>query len=292
MVENFLNHLKFEKRYSAHTLIAYQTDLLQFRKFLEMTYGEWPIEKASHNHIRAYIAHSMEEGLSPRTVQRKLISLRSYFKFLMQESIVSRNPMLKIQAPKSAPSLPSFIEEGKMEKLQKIDSSTDNFSDLRNDLIVQMLYQTGMRLSELKNLKSVNINTPKNELKVLGKRNKERLIPFTLDLKDKIIAYLELKKELAGANTEYVFVLDNGKPVYEKFIYRVVNAALATITTADKKSPHVLRHTYATHLLNNGANINAIKELLGHSSLAATQVYTHNNIEQLKKAYKSSHPRA
>lgn len=292
MVENFLNNLKFEKRYSVHTITAYRTDLLQFTHFLNNSYDELPIEKASYHHIRTYMAQLLDEEITPRSVQRKLITLRSFYKFLMQENIVKSNPMLKIQSPKSGSALPSFIEEQKMQRLEMMPTGDSGFSSQRDNLIVQMLYQTGMRLSELKNLKSININMARNELKVLGKRNKERIIPFPDDLQKRITAYLGKKQELPDANKEFLFVLDNGKPVYEKFIYRVVTAALSQITTAEKKSPHVLRHTYATHLLNNGANINAIKELLGHSSLAATQIYTHNNIEQLKKAHKTSHPRA
>jgi integrase/recombinase XerC len=292
MVENFLNNLKFEKRYSVHTITAYKSDLSQFADFLHKTYETRLIEKASYHQIRTYMAQLLEVGLTPRSVHRKLITLRSFFKFLLQENIVKSNPMLKIQSPKSGSALPSFIEEQKMQKLDTLNPGDDDFSSQRDNLIVQMLYQTGMRLSELKNLKSININIPKSELKVLGKRNKERIIPFPDNLKKSITGYLSKKLELPDANEEFLFVLDNGKPVYEKFIYRVVTAALSTITTAEKKSPHVLRHTYATHLLNNGADINAIKELLGHSSLAATQIYTHNNIEQLKKAHKNSHPRA
>lgn len=291
MVDTFLNYLKFEKRYSTHTLTAYQSDLLQFTNFLFETFEISQPEKATFQHIRTFVAEYLENGISPRSVQRKLIALRSFYKFLMQENIIRKNPVLRVQAPKSASRLPSFIEGRLMEKLPTQPVS-DSFADLRNQLIIQMFYQTGMRLSELKNLKTENINLGKGELKVLGKRNKERIIPFTDELKGLITGYLQLKKEQSELTHEFLFILDNGKPVYEKFIYRIVNAGLAEITTAEKKSPHVLRHTYATHLLNNGANINAIKELLGHSSLAATQIYTHNNIEQLKKAHKNNHPRA
>lgn len=291
MVETFLNYLKFEKRYSTHTLTAYQSDLLQFTNFLLETFEISQPEKATFQHIRTFVAELLENGISPRSVQRKLIALRSFYKFLMQENIIKKNPVLRVQAPKSASRLPSFIEGRLMEKLPTQPIS-DSFADFRNQLIIQMFYQTGMRLSELKNLKTENVNLGKGELKVLGKRNKERIIPFTDELKALIAGYLELKKEQTAIAHNFLFILDNGKPVYEKFIYRIVNAGLSEITTAEKKSPHVLRHTYATHLLNNGANINAIKELLGHSSLAATQIYTHNNIEQLKKAHKNNHPRA
>ncbi len=290
MVENFLNNLKFEKRYSTHTVTAYQSDLLQFTRFLSSTYQVTQLETATYQHIRSFMAKLMEDGISSRSIQRKLITLRSFFKFLLQENIIQRNPLLRIQPPKSASRLPSYIEIKDMKKLDRIADSP-NFASLRDQLIVQMLYHTGMRLSELKNLKSSNINLTKLELKVLGKRNKERIIPITSELKEIITTYLNAKQELPLANTEFLLILNNGKPVYEKFIYRTVTSTLSLITTAEKKSPHILRHTYATHLLNNGANINAIKELLGHSSLAATQIYTHNNIEELIKTHKSSHPR-
>jgi integrase/recombinase XerC len=292
MVDSFLNHLKFEKRYSVHTLTAYKSDLIQFSNFLVSNYDIDQVHKASFMQIRSYMAELMDEGMQPVTVNRKLISLRTYYKYLLQENIIDKNPMTKVLSPKSGTRLPGFIEENKMEKLVELKPESTNFTTLRDSLIVQMLYQTGMRLSELKNLKTANINLAKSELKVLGKRNKERIIPFTTELKHLISGYLQIKNTISEADTEYLFILDNGKPIYEKFIYRTVTAALGNITTAEKKSPHVLRHTYASHLLNNGANINAIKELLGHTSLAATQIYTHNNIEQLKKAHKNAHPRA
>ncbi len=291
MIDIFLNHLEFEKRYSAHTLTAYKSDLRQYVAFLATTYEDLSTEKATHLHIRSFMAQLMDEGISSRSIQRKLITLRSYYKFLLQENIITVNPLLRVQSPKTPSRLPAFIEVNEMEKLAS-GSTVSGFSFLRNELIVQMLYHTGMRLSELKNLKTDHINLAKCELKVLGKRNKERIIPFTEELQRSITHYLIEKKKVPEANTEFLFVLDHGKPVYEKFIYRIVTSALSLITTSEKKSPHVLRHSYATHLLNNGAKINAIKELLGHSSLAATQIYTHNNIEQLKKAHKSSHPRA
>lgn len=291
MIDIFLNHLEFEKRYSAHTLTAYKSDLRQFVAFLHQTYENLSTEKASHLHIRSFMAQLMDEGISSRSIQRKLITLRSYYKFLLQENTITINPLLRVQSPKTPSRLPAFIEVNEMEKLAS-GPTVSGFSLLRNELIVQMLYHTGMRLSELKNLKTDHINLTKCELKVLGKRNKERIIPYTEELQRSITHYLIEKKKVPEANTEFLFVLDHGKPVYEKFIYRIVTSALSLITTSEKKSPHVLRHSYATHLLNNGAKINAIKELLGHSSLAATQIYTHNNIEQLKKAHKSSHPRA
>lgn len=290
MVENFLNYLRFEKRYSAHTLTAYQADLGQFKNYLHLTFEELPIELATHLHIRSFMAQIMEDGISSRTIQRKLISLRSFYKFLMQENILKRNPALRVVPPKSKSRLPSFIENKDMQKLD-IEIDDSSFAACRNNLIVQLLYQTGMRLSEMRNLKTEDINLDKFELKVLGKRNKERIIPITADLKILITNYLIAKKKLVDTDKSYLLVLDNGKAVYDKFIYRIVTSTLGNITTAEKKSPHVLRHTYATHLLNNGADISSIKDLLGHSSLAATQIYTHNNIEQLKEAHKNAHPR-
>jgi integrase/recombinase XerC len=291
MVETFLDHLKFEKRYSAHTLTAYRSDLLQFQGFLGDTFNTASVEFASTQQVRSFMTVLMDEGNTPATVQRKLITLRSFYKFLMGEGVLKKNPLAGVKAPKSSSRLPAFIEEKDIDKLGAVPSSFD-FTSVRNELVVQMLYQTGMRRSELIHLRSLDIDLEKLELKVLGKRNKERLIPFTQNLKGMIQRYLLVKKGLKGANHEVFVVLDNGKPVYDKFIYKVVTDTLGTVTTSEKKGPHVLRHSYATHLLNNGANISSIKELLGHSSLASTQVYTHNNIEQMKKVHASAHPRA
>ncbi len=292
MVDNFLNNLKFERRYSAHTLTAYKTDLFQFSSYLLNAYDFEAPEKAAPIHIRSYLAQLIDQGITSRSVQRKMISLRSFYKFLMQENVITTSPMVKITLPKSGSRLPSYIEEKDMRKTNVMPSPEDEFSTIRNHLIIQMLYQTGMRLSELKTLKTDDINLNKCELKVMGKRKKERIIPFTEDLKIIIEAFQKQKNTLPASNSIFLLVLNNGKPVYDKFIYRVVTSALDLITTAEKKSPHVLRHTYATHLMNHGADINAIKELLGHSSLAATQIYTHNSIEKLKEAHRNSHPRA
>jgi len=241
--------------------------------------------------IRSWIVQLMESGISTRSINRKITTLKTYFKFQLRKDAIKVNPMLKVQSPKTSKRLPVFIDQNKMELLFEEQNFGKEFADLRDRLLLELLYSTGMRLSELVGLTDNSIDQFQSQLKVLGKRNKERIIPFTPKLKATIKEYLdERNKTFPSANS--FFVTDSGKPIYPKFVYRVVTRRLAAVTTLDKKSPHVLRHTFATHMLNNGADINSVKELLGHANLSATQVYTHNTIEKLKKVYKQAHPRA
>lgn len=289
--EKFLQYIKFEKRFSPHTITAYQSDLGQFYAFLEKTYQLNDIKAVNHQIIRSWIASLMEQKTSSRSIHRKLTSLKTFYKFLLREGEVKINPMQKVVAPKVSKRLPVFVDKKNMNAmLDNIDFGKD-LEGLRNRLILEMFYCTGMRLSELINLKISQVNNYTGTIKVLGKRNKERLIPFTPPLKNLIDQYMSERKK-ARLNSEYIFVTERGEKVYEKLVYRVVRQYLSAATTADKKSPHVLRHTFATHMLNNGADLNAIKELLGHSNLSATQVYTHNSFEKLKNIYKQAHPRA
>lgn len=289
--EKFLQYIKFEKRFSPHTITAYHDDLEQFCNFLEKTYQLNDLKPVNHQLIRSWIASLMEQQVSSRSINRKLTTLKTFYKFLLREGEIKNNPMLKVVSPKISKRLPVFIEKKSMiTMLDNIEFGND-FKGLRNRLILEMFYFTGMRLSELMNLKTDQINNYTCTIKVLGKRNKERLIPFTPPLKNLIDEY-KREREKAGLNNEYLFITEKNEKVYERLIYRIVKYYLSAATTADKKSPHVLRHTFATHMLNNGADLNAIKELLGHSNLSATQVYTHNSFEKLKKIYEKAHPRA
>jgi len=291
--EQFIQYIQFEKRYSPHTVTSYQNDLHQFYLYLETEYLIININDVNYMHIRSWLVSLLEQGLSTRTANRKISTLKSYFKFLIKKSEIVENPMNKIISPKMAKRLPVFVEKEKMDLLlDNVDFGKD-FTALRNHLIVEIFYMTGMRLSELINLTLNDVDLQKNQFKVLGKQNKERIIPFGNSLKESINHYLKLRCIISSdyKNINF-FLLENGKKIYQKFVYRLINYYLSTVSTLKKRSPHILRHTFATHMLNNGADLNAIKELLGHSSLSATQVYTHNTIEKLKKVYKQSHPKA
>lgn len=292
MIDTFLRYLKFEKRVSPHTLLAYQKDLNQFQSFLVQTFSDKQVESADHGMIRAWIINLTEE-LESRSINRKIACLRSYYKFLQRQEVIGSNPMLKIHVLKSKKSLPTFIQEGEMTKL--LDSLTfeNTFDGWRDKLILELFYSTGIRLSELINLNDTQVDLNRNTIKVLGKRNKERIIPFPASLVTIIENYRFFRdNEIPMKKNNLLLVTNKGDSCYPVMIYRIVNNYLNLYTTTDKRSPHVLRHTYATHLLNKGAEINAVKDLLGHSSLAATQVYTHNSMKKLKKAFDKAHPKA
>lgn len=291
-VDSFINFLQHEKRYSPHTVISYQNDLSQFTDFLAAEYElDKPLE-VNHFHVRSWMVRLMEAGISPRSINRKLSTLKSYFKYLLKRELVKINPTLKIVAPKTSKRLPVYVERINMEELFEKVAFKEGYAGARDRMVLDILYCTGMRLSELLNLKESDIDLIKRELKVLGKGNKERIIPFDRNLEQSIREYLEVKHAAFGESTPYILLTDKGQQMYPKFVYNLVKHFLSLVTTVDKRSPHVLRHTFATHLSNSGADLNAIKELLGHSSLAATQVYTHNNIEKLKEIYKIAHPKA
>ena len=291
--ESFIRYLRFEKRCSPHTVTAYENDLLQFSTYLREQYAMDEPQGAEHTMIRSWLVQLMEKKVSARSVNRKISSLRTYYNFLLKNKKVKRNPMLKILRPKEASRLPVFIDEQRIETLFDNADFGEGFPAARDRLIMELFYATGMRLTELCDIKEKNIDVYNCTVKVLGKRNKERIIPFTDVLKNLIAVYRSEKRKAApGISHEYFFVTDDGKKIYQKLVYRIVNKYLGMVSTSEKKSPHVLRHTFATHMLNNGADINSIKEILGHANLAATQVYTHNTIEKLKKVYKQAHPRA
>ena len=291
--ESFVRYLRFEKRYSPHTVASYEHDLLQFGKYIMEQYEFSEPQDADHTMIRSWLVQLMEEKVSARSVNRKISSLRTFFNFLLKNKKVKHNPMLKILRPKEPKRLPVFIDEQRIEMLFDKADFGEGLTAARDRLIIELFYATGMRLSELCNIREKDIDIYNCTIKVLGKRNKERIIPFTDMLKKIISEYkTERRKTLPGITHDYLFVTDDGAKIYYKLVYRIVNKYLGMVSTSEKKSPHVLRHTFATHMLNNGADINSIKEILGHANLAATQVYTHNTIEKLKKVYKQVHPRA
>lgn len=292
MIDSFLNYLRFEKRFSPHTVISYQNDLSQFESYLKTNYED-TVQSANYGMVRSWIVQLAEIKLDPLSINRKIASLRSYYKYLMRQEIIERDPMVKIRVLKTKKKLPHFVKEHDMVTVLDQQVFADTHEGWRERLILELLYGTGMRLSELINLKENRINLNERTIKVLGKRNKERVIPFSDSLVSIIISYRKAKNKEVETRDHGCFVVsDTGSKCYPMLVYRIVKKHLGRFTSVEKVSPHVLRHTYATHLLNKGAEINAVKDLLGHSSLAATQVYTHNSTEKLKKVFDQAHPKA
>ncbi len=293
MIESFIKYLSFEKRYSQHTISSYSIDLNQFHSFLADTFPGLKLAEVSYQQIRGWIIHLVEQNIKPSSVNRKIVTLRSFYKFLMKRSLIQKDPTLKIKVLKTSKKLPNFVQEGDMVKLLDQFEFENDFFGWRDRIILELLYGTGIRLSELIDLTEAKVDLNLNTIKVLGKRNKERVIPFTANLKNSILAYLDCRnKQFPHNSTSHMVVTDNGGKCYPMMVYRVVKKYLSIFTTIEKKSPHVLRHTFATHLLDKGADLNAVKDLLGHASLAATQVYTHNSLEKLKKVFNQAHPKA
>ncbi len=289
--EDFISYLRNEKRYSGHTVLAYRKDLEQFDDFCnEFHAGENSLDSKL---IRLWMVHLLQSGISNRSVHRKLSTLGSYSKYLINKGRLESNPLDRIIKPKLKKRLPVFLDQQNLNHFLNTFQFGDDFKGIRNQLIIEMLYQTGMRRAELVNLTFNSVDIQARQIKVLGKRNKERIIPVPAELCVLVNAYIDIRnREFPENETELLFLSDKGKAIYPKLIYNVVNNYLGMITTMEKKSPHVLRHSFATHLLNKGADLNAIKELLGHANLAATQVYTHNSFEKLKSIYHHAHPRA
>ncbi len=284
MIDDFLNYLANEKRFSVHTVVAYKKDIEQFFESI----GNNNVTEIRHQDIRGYLVEMVESGKENSTINRKLSSLKTYFKFLRRQDVITINPMLKMQGLKKKKRLPQFIPENQIWDRSIFCEHEDEFSNLRDELILELFYQTGIRLDELINLKSANVSS--GSIKVLGKRNKERLIPIAPDFFLMINKYRRIKND-NNIISEFLINTNNSKKVTPKFVYSKVNYYLGKATNLKKKSPHVLRHTFATHMLNNGATLESIKKLLGHTDLVATQVYTHNTFKQVKNIYKSSHPR-
>lgn len=292
LIRPFLDYLQFEKRYSRHTLVSYQTDLVSFFDFVMVQYGETGLPQIGHSIVRSWLASLKDEGLSAKSINRKISTLKSFFKFQIKTGVIKQSPMTKVVAPKNEKRLPNFVAEKDIQTLFDHVEFPDTWKGETERLLLQLFYQTGMRLSEAIGLKETDVNVPNNTIKVLGKGNKERIIPLNPELKIAIQAYLQKKQVEGLASTASLFVSENGKPLSPRSVYASVKHYLSLVTTIQKRSPHVLRHTFATHLTNHGADLNAVKELLGHSSLAATQVYTHNTIEKLKNIHKNAHPKA
>ena len=288
LIKNFLDYLIIEKRYSVHTTISYRIDLNQFDLYLSEFYSGIEFHKVEMIHVRSYMVHLLEAKLAKSTVARKVSTIKSLYKFLKKEQLISSSPVQLLETPKLDSRLPVFLKEEEVVNLFEEFNFKNSFSGKRDKMILYFFYQTGIRLSELIGLKDIDVRN--GELKVLGKRNKERIIPLSNNIQPLIDQYLNLKVEL-GFKKKYFFVTDKGNKLYEKFVYRKVNHYISIVSSKQKKSPHILRHTFATHMLNNGADLNSIKEILGHENLSATQVYTHNTFQKLKSIHKQSHPR-
>jgi len=291
----FLKYLEVEKRASKHTCISYRNDITQYYKFLLGIYELEKLLESNALHIRSWMSQLVSVKVSTRSINRKLSALRSFYNYHLRQGNIKSNPTLRIMTPKTAKKLPSIVQEKNLLNLADQESTGTSYACLRDALIMELLYSTGMRRSELINLRIQDVDKANRYLKVLGKGNKERLIPFSDSLMKKLNLYLEVRQEIAeelDLTIKNLFFTSKGKALYPKYVYNLVKARLGAISTAEKRSPHILRHSFATHLMNNGADLNAVKELLGHASLAATQVYTHNSIEKLKDIYKKSHPKA
>lgn len=289
VVNFFLVHLTVERRLSKHTTSAYSTDLLQFCTFLTSEYPEISLTDVRAANVRAWLASLAEDDIQNRSINRKLASLRTLFKFMLRRGDIHENPMSAVRMVKTRKSLPHFVRESEIAPLlatgQKLATS---FAEARDQLVLFLLYGTGMRLAELIHLRTNQLDLAAKTLRVIGKRNKERIIPIP----EMLVLFIRQYNELNTFSSEYLILTDKGEQAYPMFIQRLIKKQLGEISTSEKLSPHILRHSYATHLLNRGADLNAIKELLGHANLAATQVYTHNSMEKLKEIYKQAHPKA
>lgn len=290
-IDEFLIYLQAERRYAGHTIKAYKNDLDQFHAFCEKNSTERM--DLHFKTIRSWVVFLMDTGYSSRTVHRKLTSLRTYCKYLIKLGVMDANPLDRVLKPKLRARVPAFVDEGSMDRLLDDYDFGEDFTGIRNRLVMDLLYQTGMRQSELIGLKTGSVDIEGETLKVTGKRSKERIIPLNVELVTAIEKYMLLRRVVVEEpGQDSLIITEKGRPVYEKLVYRIVNKYLTLVTTLDKRSPHVLRHTFATHMLNRGADLNSIKELLGHANLSATQVYTHNTFKKLKSIYNQAHPRA
>jgi len=300
-IQSFIDYLKFEKRYSAHTIRSYHDDLVQFFGFLEKQFGAFTIQEISQGFVRSWLASLKDNDITSRTINRKISTLKSFFKYLLKNGILETTPMINVTAPKISKRLPVFIKEKELgDLLNTLKTTTEDWDGLNTKMLITIFYFTGMRLSELINMQEKQVDFSRRQLKILGKGNKERIIPAGEQLLAAIRDYINEKRKVFGRKASFgekadhvLLVNAKGKKLYPKYAYNLVNDILSEeMKTLEKKSPHVLRHTFATHLMNNGANLDAVKELLGHASLASTQVYTHNTIEKLKNVYKKAHPKA
>jgi integrase/recombinase XerC len=291
MVTEFLQYIQYEKNYSSHTVLSYHTDLLQFCEFHGTTIESFNYSEIKSVHIQQWIISLMQANVSARSLSRKISTLKSYWKFLLRRGYTLQNPTLKIILPKTKKSLPAFFKESEMENVLDETFLTSDFESIRDLFILKLFYVSGIRRSELIFIKDVDVDVFGKTIKVTGKRNKQRVIPISDSMIEDIERYLKARNKEVG-QTEFFFARRDGKPLYPKLVYNLVHRSMSEVSTLQKRSPHVLRHTFATTMLNRGADINAVKELLGHSSLAATQVYTHTSFDELNNIYKQAHPRA
>lgn len=290
--ESFLSFLRFERNYSEKTVRSYGIDLEKFEEYLKGVDEELDFTGVDADLVRGWVLRLMEQGYATTSVNRKLSSLRSFYQYLLRKRVIEKDPMATVKGPKNKKPLPVFVRDEEMSRLLDEQEWETGLEGLRNRLIVEMFYVTGMRLSELINLKDGDVDFSAQVMKVTGKRNKQRLIPFGEELKEDMNAYLDLRDKEISGSPEAFFVRKDGKSLYPRMVYLLVRQSLSKVVTLKKKSPHVLRHTFATSMLNNGAELSAVKELLGHESLTTTEVYTHTTFEELKKVYKQAHPRA
>lgn len=288
---SFLEYLRAERRASSHTLVAYRTDLEQFSAYLADTYSIVDLAEVKTLHVRSWLASLRESGVSARSIQRKRSGLSTFYKYMRREGKVDSDPVSRTRSPKTEKRLPVFADQLSMDRMIEETDWPDDFSGKRDRLILILLYESGIRLSELIGLKTSDVDFEKKVFRVLGKRNKERVLPLLEKTIEQVNAYLLERRKAHGQEVPELLLTDSGSKLYPKFVYRKVNSYLRRVSTLDKRSPHVLRHTFATHMLNNGAQLNTVKELLGHASLAATQVYTHNTIEKLKRVHSDNHPK-
>ncbi len=291
MIDKFIIYLKYEKNYSEHTITAYENDLISFRDFCAVTFDDDSIIDVGYNQIRSWIVSLAEADISNRSINRKVSSLSGFYKFLQKIGEIKLNPLAKHKPLKVQKKVQIPFTKAETQKAMALDLGEDEFTSVRDKLIIELFYSTGIRRAELINIKECDVDFYNNVIKVLGKRHKERFVPLLSSVKETLNRYLELKEEYA-LDKNYLFITKKGVKIYESLVYRIINSYFSTVSTKEKKSPHMLRHTFATHLLNQGADMNSVKELLGHSSLASTQVYTHNSLEQLKKVFNQAHPRS
>lgn len=294
MTDSFINYLEFEKRASRHTVLAYRKDLEQFSEFCLLSFEKEDISNADHPEIRAWIIDLVDQGLSSTSVNRKIATLRSFYKFLMRSGEITKDPTYKLRALKTPKRLPEFVQEDAIDKVLDELQFEPDFDGQRDKMVMEFLYLTGVRLSELLELRWKDIDLAGEGVKVLGKRKKERIIPITKGLKKNIVSYRKVFQETFSnlQDSDYFIVINHKEQAYPMKIYRIVREHLDLFAQTTKRSPHLLRHTFATHLLNKGADLNAVKDLLGHANLAATQVYTHNSMEKLKAVFEQAHPKA
>lgn len=296
MIDAFLRYLKHEKRYSEKTVMSYERDLRQFSDFLQSEFGAADLSGVANPQVRSWVVRLVSQGQQPASIRRKLSALKSFYKYALKKGWVSKSPAEKVSTPKVPERLPKFVEQSNIGRLldQPETYFTDDYAGRREKLIIDLLYSTGMRRQELIDLTWPSVDLGRRQVRILGKGNKERLVPIGEDLSNALREFRRLSREqgLEAEGQPYVFLTDEGKQTYPNFVYRIVRKYISLCSTVDKKSPHVLRHSFATHMSNNGAKLNDIKELMGHASLASTQVYTHNTVEQLKEIYKTAHPKA